>query len=300
MKLVLIVGLPYFAKKIQVKLKQNDKRNVYLCLNTYYNFFHKILYLLFLPFSTAIYSVNGTIEKSKSITLALFFKKKIVMHWVGTDVLLAKIAYSKQNHKPSYINNIFHITDTPWFEDSLKEIGIDAKFLPLYVAENKMLENIEFPDKFNVLVYIPQHKQEFYGIKRLQYIASLLPNINFYVAGVEKSIVSLPPNVILLGWVTDMSKVILNSVVCMRIPEHDGLSFFVLEALQHQRYVLYNQPLPHTFYVNDDNEIIEKLKELINLHSEKKLSLNKDGREWVINVFSEKNIDHLKYLLTNE
>lgn len=88
------------------------------------------------------------------------------------------------------------------------------------------IQALPFPKKFNVLLYIPQDKQEFYGIRRLHNIASQLAEVSFWVAGANKADIPLPENVRLLGWVSNIEDYIQQSVVCMRFPKHDGLSFF--------------------------------------------------------------------------
>lgn len=300
MKLVLIIGLPYFASKVKQSLKEIDSGTTYIALNTYYNFFDKIKYLLYLPFATTVYSINGTIEKSRTLSLALGLKKRVVMHWVGSDVIRAKQIYVKNSNYYSHKSRIVHLTDTQWFTKELNDINISATFLPIFTVSKTEMQTIPFPEKFNVLLYIPQDKQEFYGIHRLDNVARQLPEITFMVAGTYKANIPLPENVRLLGWVDNMHDYIQQSVVCMRFPQHDGLSFFVLESLLLERYVIYNQPLQHTYYVKSDEEIVSKIKELFVLHQRKELPLNKEARLWVSTAFSQDNLLTLKSVLLNE
>ncbi len=300
MKLVLIIGLPYFAAKVRHSLKQIDSRNKYIQLDTYYKFLDKIKYLLYLPFATTVYSINGTIEKSHALNLAFWLKKRVVMHWVGSDVIRAKQSYKTIKDSYSHKKQIIHLTDTPWFIEELKEIKIFANFLPIFTVSKTEMQAIPFPDKFNVLLYIPQDKQEFYGIQRLDRIARQLPEVSFMVAGLNKADIPLSENVHLLGWISNMNDYIQQSVVCMRFPQHDGLSFFVLESLLLQRYVIYNRPLPHTYYVKSDQEIVLTIKELYNLHKRKELHLNAEAKDWVSKAFSPNNMLTLKSILLNE
>lgn len=110
MKLVLIIGLPYFAEKVTQSLKQVDSSTTYIALNTYYKFIDKIKYLLYLPFATTVYSINGTIEKSHALNLAFLLRKRVVMHWVGSDVIRAKQVYvkSKKHYSHKKKNNTFN------------------------------------------------------------------------------------------------------------------------------------------------------------------------------------------------
>lgn len=74
----------------------------------------------------------------------------------------------------------------------------------------------------------------------------------------------------------------------------------MLESLLLQRYVIYNQFLPHTFYVKSDEDIVVKIKELYNRHQRNELPLNVDAKKWVEKMFSQDNVITLKSVLLNE
>lgn len=292
-----MIGLPYFTSKVKLNLSRNDKSNKYIALNTYYRKIDKIRFLFLLPFCKTVYSINGVIDHSFAISLSLLFKKKVVFHWVGSDVKTAINAYNSGKYNQSFINKPIHLTDTPWFVDELKKIGINAIFQPLLTLENKE-EIIPFPSDFKVLTYIPQHDQEFYGIYRLKEIAEQLPEIKFEVIGTEKPIVSMPLNVTFYGWVESSKPYIQNSVVCLRIPKCDGLSFFVLEAYSQARYVIYNQKLNFSIYAENDNKIIEQIVRLKNQFDKDISELNTKAREWVEKNFSVNSFIKLINFLT--
>ncbi len=300
MKKVIIIGLPYFTKRIAIELKRIEAKISFVSLNTYYKLADKLKYLFLLLFSNTLYSINGTIRSSKAINYALFLKKRVVMHWVGSDILNAKNDYFNKKYNPVYIVKCIHLTDTPWFVEELKKIGINSQYIPLINFSSLKVVNKNFPEKFKVLIYIPQNNQKFYGIERIAKIANYLPDLEFDVIGTKEPIISCPSNVLFHGWVKNVNDFIQDSVVSIRIPEHDGLSFFVLESLFNMRYVLYNNPLPHTENVKTDEDIISKLRHFKQLFNSKMLPLNEEGNLWVQKEFSDKNILELKKLLTNE
>lgn len=288
MKLVLIIGLPYFTTNISQKLSRFDKSNKYIALDTYYKILDKIRFLFLLPFCHTVYSINGTIDYSFAISLALKLRKKVVFHWVGSDVKTAQKAYSENNYNKKFINKVIHLTDTPWYLTELGKINIKAHFQPLVVFEN-IEKKQSLPQHFSVLIYIPQNRQEFYGIHRLKNVAEKLPNILFNVIGTDNPIICMPENVKFYGWVKDVETYIQNSCVCLRIPQYDGLSFFVLESLAYQRYVIYNQKLDFTIYVKDDNEIIEQILRLKKDFDKGSLLPNIEASEWIEKNFSYEN-----------
>ncbi len=68
------------------------------------------------------------------------------------------------------------------------------------------------------------------------------PDIEFKVAGMKKcKKYHLPENISFLGWVENMKPLYKNSVLCLRLTVHDGLPFFVLEAVNNYRYVSFMQ-----------------------------------------------------------
>ena len=270
MKRVLMIGLPYFMSNVK--------------------------YLCFLPFCHTVYSINGTIDHSFAISLAIRLKKRVVFHWVGSDVKTAQKAFKENKYNKKFIEKVTHITDTPWYVEELNSIGIKARFQPLIVLK-KTNEKKPLPTFFSVLIYIPQNNQEFYGIQRLKKIAENLPNIKFKVIGTEKPIIPMPENVSFYGWVNNTYLYIQNACICLRFPQYDGLSFFVIESLFYQRYVIYNQKLDYTIYALNENEIIEQIVRLKELFDKGKLIANTKGSEWAEKNFSVENfiplIDYL-------
>ena len=90
---VLIIGLPLFAKNLAKELNQFDPDNRYVCLNTYYRFIDKLKFLYHVRNCDIVYSLNGSIYNARAFDMALKFKKKLIIHWVGTDVIKAKKSY---------------------------------------------------------------------------------------------------------------------------------------------------------------------------------------------------------------
>ncbi len=286
----IITGLPYFSKYIQEKLKNHFENDHFVRLNTYYCFWEKLLYLVLLPFVDVVYSINGATHGSKVVDLAIRLKKRIVFHWVGSDVMLAKEAFTKNQIDPDYIREVKHITDTPWLVDELASIGITAQFIPLKACKVDLGSGSEMPDKFSILTYIPQNKEQFYGIDYIIHLAEKFPETEIRIAGMASYSKPLPGNITLLGWIENMSEEIQRNAICIRIPEHDGLSFFVLESLANQRYVIYNQKFDPCIYAYDDQSLQEKVGELILRFERSELPGNLEGSAYVLKNFNEAEI----------
>ena len=282
---VLIVGLPYFSNELAKGLSKLYPEHQFISIDTYYSKSDRLKYLFHIFSADIVHSINGTLGKSKVIELAVKLKKKVVFHWVGTDLITAKDLYDKGMHNPGFITYPVHLTDSPWFVDALKEMEISARFVPLK-GFDKAYDAKEFPADFTVLCYIPQNRPEFYGIELLRQIAEQLPDVRFNLVGIDSYKEMLPPNMHLNGWVDNMQEWIQNSVVCLRLPKSDGLSFFVLESLAMQRYVAYNKDFIYSDYCNFAEDFVNYIEQKKSLFDANKLELNSHVAKELLQEFS--------------
>lgn len=295
---IIITGLPYFGKKVLANLLEADKQNKYVFLNTYYSNYDRIRFLFHILNTRVVYSINGATGKSFVLSLAIKLKKRVVFHWVGSDVMLAKEAVEKKTVDENFLSYPVHLTDSPWFVDDLKEIGIKAKYLPLLTVEN-IPEKPIMSGEFSILTYVPQDDQEFYGLPIIIEVAKQFPEIIFKIAGSKETSFPLTPNIQLLGWIDNMKPLFEKSVVCIRFLKHDGLSFFVLESLLYGKYVIYNRSFDYCNYASNVPEMISVISELYAKFRIGELAPNEDGREFVIREFSKENVLTLANILTN-
>ncbi len=288
-KLVLIIGLPLFAKRLAKELQQFDRGNSYLSLDTYYNLGDKLKFLFYIFKADVVYSINGTLNKSLALDLAFKLKKRVVMHWVGSDVSNAIEQYQKGNYLEHYLK-AEHLTDASWLSEELSEIGIKAKVQ--YISAYAKQERVEdFSTEFAVLVYIPENRAKFYGVETILELAAKFPSVKFLLVGSNKPKSHSLENISYLGWVDNISEYIKKSVVAIRFIEHDGLSQFVLEALSKGRYVLYNYQLRGTTYTPTFDSLCEALSKLEIAFEGKKLELNFKGL-----IAIEKDFNQLKVI----
>ena len=82
-------GLPYFGKKLVNDLNDFAPQNSFSFFDTYSSKVEQIKFASSLPFSNLVISMNGVSEKSGSLDLVLKLKKRLLMQWQGTDVLIA-------------------------------------------------------------------------------------------------------------------------------------------------------------------------------------------------------------------
>jgi hypothetical protein len=286
---VLIVGLPYFSKELASNLQNKYPNDIFLSLDTYYSKKDQLKFLFHILTADIVHSINGTLGKSKVLELAMKLKKKIIFHWVGTDLIKSTELFEKNMHNPAFISYPTHITDSPWYVDKLEKLGMSSKFIPLKGFE-KEYEIEEFKNEFNVLCYISQHRAKYYGIEQIIEIAQQIPNITFNLVGINDYEDKLPINIKLNGWVKNMNDWIINSTICLRLPKTDGLSFFVLESLAYGRYVAYNQDFNYSYKCITTEEFVAYIKHKKSLFDNKELLPNTEVARKVTQEFSSEKV----------
>ena len=292
---VLIVGLPLFAERLQKELTKFDSNNTYYNLNTYYSKKDKLKALFLIPFVDVVYSINGTLDDSGVINLALKFNKKVMFTWVGTDVVKAS-KLTVKNQK--YIQEVRHYCEVGWIQEELKEIGVNAKILN-FVSFNTRYE-LSTPEtsRLQVLSYIPDNRADFYGINEYIQLANSFPDIDFMIAGATaEKYFPLPENLVALGWVSDMNSLMNKVQVCIRFPEHDGLSSFILESLARGKKVIYKYPFN---YCESCGTLEEMKLSLSQIDSDFKNGIeisNLEGKKFIESHF---NTDKILGALVNE
>ncbi len=139
-----------------------------------------------------------------------------------------------------------------------------------------------------MLAYIPSERSDFYGLGAFVEMAVAYPEIRFLIAGGNESeLGKLPGNITALGWVKDMNEVFNESHVCVRYPEHDGLSNFILEAMARGKEVLYKYNFEHCRYCPDTETLIKTLGTLKMRFDEGKWEVNQKALEFIEDSFNE-------------
>ncbi|MDB4090952.1 hypothetical protein N9963_00395 [Crocinitomicaceae bacterium] len=279
---VLIVGLPLFAERLKNDLTEFDSTNKYYFLDTYYNKWDRIKVLFMIPRMDVVYSINGTLGDSRVFNLALKLKKKLMITWVGTDVIKAK-NLKEVNHL--FLNKAEHYCEVDWIQNELLELNIHAKVLNFFNFKEPKKSSFTMNNQLQVLSYISKGREEYYGWNEVLKAAKKLPDVQFTIVGtdIEKN---LPENLKCLGWVEDMEAQFENCHCTIRFLEHDGLSGFVLESLFRGKHVIYSEDLDHCLYAKTVDEIIEQLTYLNSQLNQKTLKINSEGIDFVKSNFN--------------
>lgn len=259
---ILFSGLPYFGKKLVQELNEIDSSNSYVFCDTYYSFKDKIRFLMLLPFASRVVSFNGVAAKSGSLNLVLFFRKKLIMQWHGSDVLTLKEGLKNKSAELKYLKKAVSYTDAVWLKDELEELGVSAQILHF-----KHVETVSENEKFltyDAVTYLAEDNELFYGIQHIEQLAAAFPETKFHVVGSSGKNVKTLSNVVFYGWVDrlQMKKLLNMHPIFIRLTDHDGYSLSILEAIANGNYVLWNNPHPCVKNVSNSDNLLSSFKDL--------------------------------------
>ena len=251
----------------------------------------KLLFILFKMLRVDIVYIGyGCYRIDPYLKIAKLYNKKVISHWIGTDVLKAKKNKSVISRVQSYIN--CNLACSPLIKDELLELNIPAReFAILPIGMSK--DYSKLPEKHAVLAYLPEGKEEFYGIEYVKYAAQNYPSVKFYIVGNSNDTIKIS-NVEFLGKITqeEMSQLYDRTTILLRLPKHDGLSLMLLEALIKGKEVLYCYDFPYTRRIENKEQLDKAIKDIIS----KKPYFNENGHKYILENY---NIDIIKEKLYN-
>jgi hypothetical protein len=236
----------------------------------------------------AVYYISGEL-RSKLASLAALLRKPVVMHWVGTDVLNALAAYAEGHLNWRMARSCVHWTEVPWIAQELASIGIQAQVVPLTSAAFPT-RFPPLPPEFRILTYFGVRTQ-FYGFEHLRRLAEDFPDVPVHVVGdcgLRQQ--DVPVNMKLLGRVNNMYEQYAQCSVYVRMTQHDGLSFMVLESLAHGRHAIWTYPFEGVLFAKDYGSLRQHVERLLSLHRQGQLALNAAGAEFVRRTYDPEKV----------
>lgn len=219
----------------------------------------------------------------------IFWHKKFIYYWIGTDVLEAtrdcKQGYSSF-FSYAYTQSI-HFSNAPWLKEELSKVGIESDLVlfPVGKVPPPPSENIEWPEAFTVVSYVPDGRHIFYGGEALVVAARKMPHIKFLiVGGIGTWLREKPANLTFLGFVKNMDEVINRAHVVIRHVEHDAIGGTVREGLFYARHVVYSYTIPYTLYAawGDTDALCSAIASLYSDFTNGNLTPNVRGRDYAL------------------
>ena len=255
---VAVVGLPYFGRKAAAALRAAglDARfvpNPRAGRPDPLGIWH-------LARSDVVYAIGVSAARGSPADLLARAGKRLVLHWVGSDVLHAQSAHAAGRLSRRIVRGARHLADAPWLAEELRDLGISAEVRPLPV-EMALGSVLPLPERFAALLYLPERPSAGYDVGAAFELVRALPDVPFLLVGGFRPPVPLA-NVEDIGYAEDMASVYARASVYVRLMPHDGLAHSVIEALSFRRYVILLYPHPGVTHVQGAEEAVSAIREL--------------------------------------
>lgn len=286
---VLVHGLPYFGK-LFVNSMNGDGWEFRFYPDS--GIGNLAAMLISLMKCDVAYQIGGRVTLGKFLRIAkLLRKRKVVIHWVGTDTLDERPAVQAGKADPWVRQNLAHWAETDWLGREVNELGASCDIVPLPGAQLSQRPS-PLPRDFSVLVYMPDVQfGGLYGLETILRVARELPQIQFEMVGLAKGSINEPPgNLRIHGHVQNMTEFYERSTVVWRPVKHDGLSFMVLESLAHGRHVIWSYEFPGCLRAKTGEEAHAHIVRLHQMHREDRLQLNFEGLRAITENYQPQNL----------
>ena len=237
-----------------------------------------------------IYLIGSRIDRNCPQDILMRLRRRpVVIHWVGTDVLIATEEHAKGNVSKRIARRAVHWCDASWLVDELRAFGVRAAHVPLPIPGLATGDPPPLPDRFRALLYLPvdAFDREVFDQATLLRLPLEFPGIEFTLIPSPRETlpVPVPANLTARGWVDDIDALYREMTAVVRLTSHDGMSFMALEALSRGRYVIWTHPLPGAIQASGFDAVVAALRGLVERHEAGQLSLNTTGQESVLHEF---------------
>jgi len=265
-----IIGVERINKIVLNLLELTDNRNEK-------SSYKKVIYIN--------YGLNLISKKGLLILIhSLVFRKKIIVHWIGSDVysLLQDSGKSKVKLKILVnVNKLFDITNwvaAPLLKNEFEEYGISSEVVYIPTELVKEVEITPLPSEPSFVSYLPESNHSFYGSELIFQLAKKNPEIIINI--VANDGIGLPQmdNIVYHGWVDQitMNEIYENNYGVIRIPEHDALGGTVIEAVLRGRYAIWSFEAPYVYGIKNYDELEKSVYSII-----RKTSPNFSGAKYI-------------------
>lgn len=226
---IAIIGIAKFGKRLESQLNNKNVESLFIS-----ELLRDIDFKKLKSYSIIHFIWSPTICPRGFLTLLKLklMHKKIVVSWIGTDVLHANSCLlSRVITKISQSMIDINLVVSENLKKELNQIGIKAKLQPLPVF---LLYKInEIPNQKRVSVYLPDKNKQnwsFYQGDIIKKLVKSFPDVEFIIVPNTGKNFS-EKNVKCIKWTDNMEEIYSQVMATIRLPIHDGLSNTILEVL---------------------------------------------------------------------
>jgi hypothetical protein len=289
----LVLGLPYFGRILVAALRERGWEAQYLP-HPGRSAAGWARVVAALARADILYLISARVERRAPLAnLMRIWRRPVVIHWVGSDVLNAQRQHEAGQVSPRVAERAIHWADAPWLVEELAAMGMRAEMVRLPVPTLGQ-EPPPLPERFTSLLYLPVAPldRKVFEMETILALPAALPDVHFILVPSPPETLPqpLPPNLEARSWETDMESLYREVTVLTRLVKHDGMSFMALEALSRGRYVIYGYKLPGVRVASGLDEVVAALRELKERHDAGGLPLNEPGAAWVREAYDATSI----------
>jgi len=271
---ILVIGLPFFGARVAKSLRGAGYRARYASnpgrdLTRWPGLARDIIR------ADAIYAIGSSVRRNAPLDLLARAGKATLVHWVGTDVLVALEDWRAGRASSRVLERGVHCADAPWLIDELRPLGItvEERLLPVPVLAGSVQP---LPSTFRVLIFLRRTPHSAYDVESTLEVIRRMPEVQFAIVGGY-----VPPepfaNIEVLGLRTDMRPVYQDCVVLLRLMRHDAMSHSVIEAASFGRYVLWSYAIDGVQKVDGADAAIAAIADLQRRFTSGELPPNTDA-----------------------
>lgn len=217
------------------------------------------------------YGLN-LISKTGLVTFigALIFKKKLIVHWIGSD-LYSILLDTKKSKMKKYVtillNKMFDVTNwvaSPLLKEELKELGITSEVVYIPTELVRAVDILPLPAEVSFISYLPKTNHEFYGSELVFRLAKKNPDIDFHIVANDGEGMPKLGNIKYHGWVNElrMEELYNSTYGVIRLPIHDALGGTVIEAVLRGRYAIWTFEASYVFTANNYDQLESSIKKI--------------------------------------
>ena len=171
-----------------------------------------------------------------------------VVIWAGTDAYNLRFNPKFCKFLQEHVGRIFHVSISKYIEDDLKMAGLPFRTLPITPHTYHGIK----PSASGqcVYVYMPEVRQEFYGMPIIKELRAKMPDIVFKHASINT-----------YSRLELMRRVYPSCFIGLRLTQHDGLSNTVVEMALSGKRSISNAGYPCTIPWTDVDSIIQAIRQ---------------------------------------
>ena len=218
---------------------------------------HSIVHFIWSP----TISKNGV----KTLIYCKFLNKRILVDWVGSDVL---ILFRKPFWR--FVTKLLqplidvNTATAPNLVKELKQMGIQAEYQPRAVYSLFQVQPL--PRENKIAVYLPDKTErdwKFYQGDLIKKIVNEFPKIDFIITGNSGKRFN-EKNVTCIRWTDNIEEIYRQVKAVIRLPLHDGTSGIIISTLSMGRTMIAsNTELPYCKIANNFEDLKKHVSETI-------------------------------------